>query len=73
MGHHSQAFSYLPATVVFVLAGFSLSASLSARPVLNWRTLYVARISSLHPMYFFSLLFNVINLLIVCTPTVYKQ
>jgi len=69
----SAAFSYLPATVFFVLAGFSLSASLSARPVLNWQKFYVARFSSLHPMYLLSLLFNVINLLIVCTPTVYKQ
>jgi hypothetical protein len=70
-GEFKTSTFYFPSTVFFVLGGYALSASLSAKKVPSYRKFYVARVASLYPQYLFALLLSIINLLLVCTPSGY--
>lgn len=66
---------YFPATVFFVLGGFTLSAALSTRPIKRggWSSFYGSRFQGLMPLYLFAVLLGLINLLITCRPSTYSS
>lgn len=64
---------YFPATVFFVLGGYSLSAALAAKPVRSWWSFCSARFKTLLPLYWFALILALINLLVVCRPSTYSS
>jgi len=72
-GQFKSSTFYFPATVFFVLGGFTLSAGLSGRPVTNLKKFYVARAATLYPQYLFALLLALINMFIACTPSDYNE
>jgi len=72
-GQFKSSTFYFPATVFFVLGGFTLSAGLSGRPVRKLKKFYVARAATLHPQYLFAVLLALINLIITCTPSEYND
>ncbi|CEF97782.1 AMP-dependent synthetase/ligase [Ostreococcus tauri] len=65
---------YFPATTFFVLGGFTLSAALSGKEVKRgtWLSFYNSRFQTLVPLYLFSVLCGLINMLIVCRPDTYS-
>jgi len=66
---------YFPATTFFVLGGFTLSAALSGKEVKKgaWLSFYNSRFQTLYPLYLLSLLFGLINVLVVCRPETYSS
>lgn len=64
---------YFPATVFFVLGGYSLSAALAAKPVRSNWSFYSARFKTLLPLYWFALILALINLLVICRPSTYSS
>eukprot|EP00931_Biecheleriopsis_adriatica_P005040 TRINITY_DN106608_c0_g1_i1.p1 TRINITY_DN106608_c0_g1~~TRINITY_DN106608_c0_g1_i1.p1 ORF type:complete len:784 (+),score=98.32 TRINITY_DN106608_c0_g1_i1:2-2353(+) len=72
-GEFKQSTFYFPATLFFVLGGFTLSASLSARPVTSLKRFYMARYATLYPQYLLALLLAFLNLVIACGPDKYRE
>lgn len=66
-GKFKSSTFYFPATVFFVLGGYSLSAGLSARPVANFKKFYLSRAATMHPQYLFAMLLAVIFVLSTCS------
>ena len=64
---------YFPATVFFVLGGYSLSAALAAREIRGYWSFVSSRFKTLLPLYWFALLLALINLLVVCRPSTYSS
>jgi hypothetical protein len=66
---------YFPATVFFVLGGFTLSAALNGKEVREgtWLSFYNSRFQTLMPLYLLSLAFGLINMLVVCRPNTFSD
>jgi hypothetical protein len=66
---------YFPATVFFVLGGFTLSAALNGKEVRKgtWLSFYNSRFQTLMPLYLLSLAFGLINMLVVCRPSTFSD
>ena len=66
---------YFPATTFFVLGGYTLSAALNGKEVKQgtWLSFYNSRYQNLFPMYLLSLLFGLINVLVVCRPSTFSS
>jgi len=64
---------YFPATVFFVLGGYSLSSALASRPIRQIRSFYSARFKALLPLYWFALLLSLVNLLVICRPSTFSS
>ena len=66
---------YFPATVFFVLGGFTLSAALNGKEVRKgtWLSFYNSRFQTLMPLYLLSLAFGLINMLVVCRPNTFSD
>lgn len=64
---------YFPATVFFVLGGYSLSSALAAKPVRSHFSFLSARLKTLLPLYWFALILALVNLLIICRPSTYSS
>jgi hypothetical protein len=64
---------YFPATVFFVLGGYSLSSALAARKVRGYWGFVTSRFKTLLPLYWLALVLALINLLVVCQPSQYSS
>ena len=64
---------YFPATVFFVLGGYSLSSALAARKIRGYWGFVTSRFNTLLPMYWLALVLALINLLVVCQPSQYSS
>ena len=66
---------YFPATTFFVLGGYTLSAALNGKEVKQgtWLSFYNSRYQNLFPLYLLSLLFGLINVLVVCRPSTFSS
>jgi peptidoglycan/LPS O-acetylase OafA/YrhL len=64
-----------PATVFFVMGGYTLSAALAAKAVKpgTWASFYAARFQALMPLYLLAVLLALINMLVTCRPETYSQ